>query len=104
MDRTDRYILEGKTAVQCPDLHQWASWMEKDKRRVGKTKVGETEISTVFLGLDHSFEDSPYTILFETLIFGGKLNQQGERYSTWEEAEIGHEKWVVKVSRLDEED
>jgi hypothetical protein len=48
-------------------------------------------VSTVFLGLDHSFGEGPPQ-LFETMIFGGEHDEYQERYSTWDEAEAGHKK------------
>ena len=64
-----------------------------------KTKVGNIEISTVFLGLDHSFGGKK-PLLFETMIFGGKLDQEQERYTTWEQAEKGHKGMVNKVKEV----
>lgn len=60
-------------------------------RRVGDdTVAGDVRVSTVFLGLDHQFDDDGPPLLFETMIFGGKHDGYQERYSTWEEAEAGH--------------
>jgi hypothetical protein len=50
--------------------------------------IGEVRVSTVFLGIDHAWEGPP--LLFETMVFGGPLDEEMERYSTWEEAERGH--------------
>lgn len=86
----DKYILEGRKAVPV-DLMTWATWIEKGDRIVAKTSMGDVRISTVFLGLDHSFGDGP-PLLFETMIFGGKHDQYQERCSTWEEAEAMHKK------------
>lgn len=92
------YILEGKKAVQC-DMMTWANWYEKTKdRHVQDERVGEMRISTVFLGLDHSFGEGP-PLIFETLVLGGPLDQEMERYSTWEEAEKGHRAMVEKVKK-----
>jgi hypothetical protein len=90
------YILEGKEPKLVTDILVWSRWFENADRRVAKTTVGEVEVSTVFLGLDHSFGgDLP--ILFETMIFGGEHNDYQERYATWEKAEIGHLKAVKLV-------
>jgi len=50
----------------------------------------EIHVSTVFiLGINHAFgEGDP--LLFETMIFEGPLNEYQVRYSTWEQAELGH--------------
>lgn len=91
------YILEGKTPVEEPDVLKWASWMAEGDRHVNYTELpNEVNVSTVFLGIDHSFlSDRP--ILFETMIFGGEHDEFQERYSTWEQAEAGHQKAIELV-------
>ncbi len=93
----NKYILEGHTPKVCHDVLTWGRWMEKAKRHVAKTQVGAVNISTVFLGLDHSFNDDGPAVLFETMIFGGKHDQDEWRYHTWDEAEQGHKLAVVLV-------
>jgi len=90
---SNKYILDGHTPVVCNDLMQWATWFEKADRVVAKTKIGDANISTVFLGLDHSFVAGK-PLLFETMVFGGPHDEEMERYSTWEEAETGHKQMV----------
>lgn len=92
---SDTYILDGHKAVQvAPDT--WGRWLEKNDRVVAKTTIGESRVSTVFLGLDHRFGEGPPQI-FETLVFGGPLADEMERYATWEEAEAGHQRMVERV-------
>ncbi len=95
-----KYILDGHKLIPCDDLIKWANWFEKANRHVAKTQItDDIDMSTVFLGLDHSFGgDKP--MLFETMVFGGKLDQEMERYSTWEEAEKGHWEWVKKAKEV----
>lgn len=70
--------------------------MEANERRVKRTKVGDSDVSTVFLGLDHQFgRGAP--LLFETMIFGGARDGDQFRYSTWDEAEDGHAKVVAEL-------
>lgn len=57
---------------------------------------GDVRVSTVFLGLDHRFGDGP-PLLFETMAFVGHDDVGMERYSTWQEAEEGHARWVAKI-------
>jgi hypothetical protein len=65
-----RYILEGKVPVPCDDLLQWARWIEDSKQRiVAQEYVGDLWVSTVFMGLDHSFSDTAPPLLFETMVF-----------------------------------
>ena len=90
--KPDYYILEGRTPIPVADVREWGRWLEgqKGKRHVADmTLPSGVRVSTVFLGLDHSFGDGP-PMLFETLIFGGPSDGEMWRYSTWEEAETGH--------------
>ena len=82
------YILDGKTPVPCFDITKWGSQSNGDKI-VGKDQFGDVSVSTVFLGMDHSFNGGT-PVLFETMIFGGEYDQYQERYCTWDEAERGH--------------
>lgn len=94
----EHYRLDGKSPVPC-SLMEWAEWMKNTKERcVAVTEIGPSRVSTVFLGLDHSFGGAT-PILFETMVFGGPLDQEEERYSTWEEAENGHAAMVERVKR-----
>lgn len=62
-------------------------------------KGGTVMVSTVFLIIDHNWLGGGDPVLFETMVFGGKFDQEIERYCTWEEAETGHKKWVSTVKR-----
>jgi hypothetical protein len=93
----DRYILKDGVPVPEPDLIKWAqSFEDMDSRRVAHTEIGDIHVSTVFLGLGHSFGGGT-PILFETMIFGGEHDQYQERYETLEEAMHGHERAVALV-------
>jgi len=85
------YILDGHNDIPV-NLMTWARWFEKADRQVAASgKKGKLFVSTVFLGLDHSFGDgSP--MLFETMIFGGEHDQFQERCSTWDQAEQMHKR------------
>jgi len=55
-------------------------------------------ISTVFLGLDMGFgHPKRDPLLFETMVFNGPLNEEMDRYSSWVEAEAGHEAMCDRV-------
>lgn len=68
-----------------------------------KTRVGDYEVSTVDLGLNHQFNDDLPPLYYETMIFkvdNDKVNFRDlycERYSTEEEARIGHQKAIEYV-------
>lgn len=102
--RNKYYILKGKDPVPC-DLMDGAVWLEgaKESRIVKQEMVGDSKISTVFLGLDHSFGEGP-PLLFETLIFGGPLDGWMWRCSTREQAEEQHRKAVENLQGEKEED
>ena len=51
--------------------------------------AGGIIVSTIFLGLDHSFGNGP-PLLFETRVFGGSMDGDMRRYITRKEAERGH--------------
>ena len=59
---------------------------------VNSSAIGEIKIITVFLGLDN------WDTLFETMVFGN-LPTYRERYRTWEEADVGHERIVKMVQK-----
>ena len=85
-----QYILEDGKPVAIDDVLKWGAWFEEDdNRRVAEDEVGEARISTVFLGLDHSFGSGP-PVLWETMIFGGEHDEYQERYTSRIDAENGH--------------
>jgi hypothetical protein len=97
-----KFILEGTIAVPCNNNFAWVRWMERADRCIARTNVGALVVSTVFLGIDHSFGRGD-PLLFETMIFGEdaeyeNLESYCERYSTWAEAEEGHAR-AVEVAK-----
>ena len=93
------YVLDGHTPIEVTDVLEWARMFETAARHVARTTLAEgVEVSTAFLGIDHSFGTGP-PLLFETLVFGGKCDGDMRRYATWEEAERGHEEECVRVLR-----
>jgi hypothetical protein len=84
------YILKDREPVAVESLEQWARWRAAEiDNHVADDTFGEVRVSTIFLGLDHSFGDGP-PLLFETMIFGGKHDQEQWRCSTWDEAQKQH--------------
>jgi hypothetical protein len=99
------YTLNGNVALPCTEMQcREARFEDRRKRsagdinpsRVGLTKVGDTTVSTVFLWLNHAYDEGP-PMIFETLVFGGPLEGEMERCSTWEEAEAIHAAMVERV-------
>ena len=79
------------------DVREWGrAFEDMDARIVDRMQVSdEALVSTVFLGLDHGFGGTP--LWFETMVFGGPLDQETERYTTYEAAETGHRLMVERV-------
>jgi hypothetical protein len=93
------YILDWHTPIPVADVVTWGRWYETGDRTVKKDRIDEgsqVEVSTVFLGLDYNWCDGP-PILFETMVFGGPLADEMDRYATWDEAEAGHAAMVQRV-------
>jgi hypothetical protein len=100
---SDKYILIDKEPVKTTDFTLWANQFENaNARRVGLTKVGKYEISTVFLGIDHSFNGGE-PILFETMVFEppSYSDIDMDRCSTYLEAEKMHAEFVEKYKNMD---
>ncbi len=98
----DYWILEDKVP-RAVGAEEWAKWLKKpfEKRnRVGKTAIGDREVSTVFLGIDHQWRKGGAPLLFETMVFGEGVRDHEDmmwRYSTWDEAIAGHERVVAAL-------
>jgi hypothetical protein len=72
----DKFILDANgEPIPCRELLTWAAWYEEAQkngaRRVALDVIGNTEISTVFLSLDHAFGGGP-PILWETMVIKGE--------------------------------
>lgn len=94
----DKYILEGKKPIPCHNPYNWALWFEQNDKSVCLDWVGDSMISTVFLGVDHQYGNGP-PLLFETWVKGGDLHGEMERYTTWEQAQQGHRDMLARVRR-----
>lgn len=94
------YILDkNNNPVEVEDVIEWARSFDRETRVVKKTTTSHNHIvSTVFLGLDHSWVEG-VVHLFETMIFSEDkdVDEYQERYSTWQEAEEGHDKIVAEL-------
>ena len=95
-----KYILDvHDQPVACEDVLRWGRWFEgaDNQRIVAKTPFGDGEVSTVFLGLDHSFTGGP-PVLWETMIFGGPHDGWQDRYTSRANALAGHTQHAVKIA------
>lgn len=101
---TKWYGLIGKLPVPCKDMLEAVASLEGD-HRIALTETEFHQISTVFLGLDHSHHPRGRPVLFETMVSerfdDSSVDFQTSgiiaRYSTWDEAEKGHNKVVAEV-------
>lgn len=92
-----KYILNRKGEPEpCADVRKWASWFEYADRRVAFDKLPTADVSTVFLGLDHA-SGTGAPVLWETLVIGGKLDGDTQRYTSKDDAIAGHKATVNRV-------
>lgn len=90
-------ILKGKEVVPSEDTEEWAKWFGKAENRViDKTRVGDAEVSTVFLAINHGFTGNR-ELWFETMVFGGPHDGQQDRYETYDQAVAGHKEVVASL-------
>lgn len=98
--RKPYYIRDPETGHVRPaiDVFEFGRYFEWAVRAIERTNItDEIEVSTIFLGIDHNFFDEGEPILFETLVFGGPLDGEMERYETEADARIGHEEMCDRV-------
>jgi len=98
---SEYYDRQGKPLT----LFQWAALVEDvEYKRVAYDELvgpeGLIRISTIWLGLDYSFDyrSEHIPIIFETMIFGWDFNElECWRYPTEEAALAGHDQIVAYV-------
>ena len=84
------YLLDENNVPYEVTLEEFAQsdiWNDRARNTIGRNEFGDVLVSTVFLGIDHSFgmnEEAP--ILFETMILGGNYDGYQIRYSDWDTA------------------
>lgn len=78
-------------------MEQWVAEFSRQDRSLKQTDLGALgKVSTVFLGLNAGFGGGP-PLIFETMVFGGPLDEYIERYATEEQALIGHDFTVMRL-------
>jgi hypothetical protein len=103
----DKYILDADKNVRPePDLGKWSKFMEDmENRRIAWDQVApEIAVSTVFLGLNHGlvpYMGQPGTlILWESMVFGGKMGGEQRRSGgSYEQAEAMHRDLLEEVKK-----
>jgi hypothetical protein len=71
--------------------------MWPEQQRVAFDRIGDADISTVWLGLDHNFNGEGPPQVFESMVFGGRHDQGQQRYATEQAALFGHSLWVAHI-------
>lgn len=100
-----KYYLNDDHTYRPATLMEWSFQFEElskaGKRHVATDIIHGKHVSTVWLGLDHNYLGGK-PLVFETMVFSEhepNTDIYMERYTTWEEAEDGHQKaieWVKK--------
>ena len=86
------------------DRDRWVELLYQP-RHVGETDLGELgRVSTVWLGINFALAEDTPPVIFETMVFGGPMNEEIERYCTKEQAAAGHEFMVMRLTTLAEID
>lgn len=101
---TDKYILnEQGEPVKEPDLLKWGRSFEISNRIVKQEMIGDVQVSTVFLGLDHNWASDGPPVLWESMVFGGPHDSDWmDRCSgSREQAQAMHERMVARVKADD---
>lgn len=93
------YIIGDDGAViTTSSVKEWVKWFETHDRTIALDKLPTCEVSTIFLGIDHAFGEGP-SILWETMVFGGKLDGERLRYTSERAALAGHHEMVDRCRR-----
>jgi hypothetical protein len=120
-----RYYVLDDNNTACPvGLGTWGVWFEHEaekiragkpsRRIIGRTEIGRYLVSTMFLGMDHSYGMTDHRQLFETRVYRcrtswGSALEDGtrgiaedylERYATYPQAIAGHDE-AVQWARIE---
>ena len=101
MMRHNYYILNEDHVAIPVDVMTWAEWYEantqiaswRGTRSRRRGCLNRLPRHRPCLHADHEPRQ-----IFETLVFGGKHDQEMDRYATWAQAEAGHAWMVRRVS------
>jgi hypothetical protein len=101
------HILNDDHSLKLASWQEYIQWLTDDEAdmragkvsrcSVGNTVIGTATVSTVFLrGVPHLGKGFRVHF-FETMVFGGPMDQAQWRYKTWAEAAAGHEQVCAEV-------
>lgn len=100
--RPGYWILDERGEPVPADAETWGFWFESADRHVADDADEQTgwRVSTVFIGLDHNFSNAGPPVLWETLVFGGPLDGEMERYTSRADALEGHRAMCARVTEV----
>jgi hypothetical protein len=101
--RTGWYILDEDDNPEPATNGEMATkWREANpaRWRIARDEIGPVLVSTVFISLDHGIFQDEGPLVFESMIFGGKYDEETRRYSSKADALVGHTE-LVRMVRLD---
>jgi hypothetical protein len=93
------FILDGDNNPVETDAMTFGKWFQENKhRRIVKqdTPLKGVSVSTVFLGVNHAILNE-VPLLFETTVFNGDHDGYCRRYSTYEQAQKGHQEVIEMI-------
>lgn len=109
------YLLDGHTAYEVevdldkPEtLNAWTEAWATTERQVALDRLPLATVSTVFLGLDHRWDDGP-PLIFETMVFvhpalrDSPMDGYQNRCSTWAQAEAMHAEVMAEIMKAHQE-
>jgi hypothetical protein len=108
-DRPRYFVLDDDgEPVAVDDVEVWGAWFESTRDNDARVLARDRDespgapdvlVSTVFLALDHSFGADGPPVLWETLVFGGPLDGEMQRYTSRAAALQGHQAMCRRVAR-----
>lgn len=99
METKQWYLDENGNPHQCTYEEYRKYYKLYESRRMQfarKTQINGAEVSTVFLRSDHGVGGTP--VLWETMVFGGKLDGEMDRYTSDDAASEGHKTMCNRVA------
>lgn len=101
--RVSHWIFDGQNVLKVGFV-DWVVWVETEMTEGGKAVVGRTDVApgvdvrTDFLGAPPlTWDMDKHPLHFETMVFGGPMDGELDRYETVEQARAGHELMVARV-------
>ncbi len=95
------YNKEGKKISR----EEWAELFNDEYKIIKQECIsGNRWLSTIYLGLEHGFDEKGRPLIFETMLFperGNFLDELCVRYATLEEAIAGHERIKEETNFVD---